>query len=292
MRLILSRKGFDSSSGGCASPIFPDRSMVALPIPDRHSTVRYRDLTWRGRNLGDLVETLTRGRQRRDYGAHLDPDLRREVRRRSGEWRPALGQLGAAQGHLRKQGVGAGDLFLFWGLFRAVDELVRWAGSPRHYVWGWLQVSEVAPVDAVVRTRAGEWSWAKEHPHWAFPPDPTNTLYVARPELSLPGRARLGIPGHGVFDFAEDRCRLTAAGATNPLEWALPMGFLPAGRPALSYHHSASRWSKDGDHARLLAVSRGQEFVLDLDSYPEVVEWIASLICPPGSSPSTALHAQ
>ena len=46
-------------------------------LRSRHwrSRVRYRDLSWRGRNLGELVAKLTRGKQRSDYRAHLDPDL-------------------------------------------------------------------------------------------------------------------------------------------------------------------------------------------------------------------------
>ena len=75
MRLILSRKGFDSSSGGCPSPIFPDGSMIALPIPDKGSLVRYRDLTWRGRNIGEVVAKLASGQirlRRIDGYQHLD----------------------------------------------------------------------------------------------------------------------------------------------------------------------------------------------------------------------------
>jgi len=34
MKIILSRKGFDSSYGGYASPIFPDGSILSLPIPN------------------------------------------------------------------------------------------------------------------------------------------------------------------------------------------------------------------------------------------------------------------
>ena len=32
MKLILSRKGFDSTAGGVASPIFPGGEMYSLPI--------------------------------------------------------------------------------------------------------------------------------------------------------------------------------------------------------------------------------------------------------------------
>ncbi|MBA3801209.1 MAG: hypothetical protein H0X18_19410 [Geodermatophilaceae bacterium] len=48
MKLILSRKGFDSAAGGCPSPILEDGSMLSLPIPDRTSPIRYRDITLRG----------------------------------------------------------------------------------------------------------------------------------------------------------------------------------------------------------------------------------------------------
>ena len=47
-----------------------------MPIPYERSPVRYADLRWRGRELGELVERLTRGKVRRTDWAHLDPDLR------------------------------------------------------------------------------------------------------------------------------------------------------------------------------------------------------------------------
>ncbi len=34
MKVILSRKGFDSSYGGCPSPILPDGTLLSLPIPE------------------------------------------------------------------------------------------------------------------------------------------------------------------------------------------------------------------------------------------------------------------
>jgi hypothetical protein len=277
MRLILSRKGFDSTSGGCPSPIFRDGSMIALPIPDRSSPVRYEDLAWRGRNLGDVVEALTRGKQRRSFGAHLDPDLRPALRQRPPGWTPLLGQRGAAQIHLRNQGVGAGDLFLFWGVFRPVNDELQWTGPPVHVLWGWLQVGDVVPVDAIRGLRG--WSWAAEHPHFAFPENPANTLYVAAPALTIPGAASKGAAGSGSFDRFDAARQLSAApGARRAGTWKLPACFLPDGRRALTYHSSPSRWRRAKDHVLLDVVSRGQEFVLDTAEYPDVLEWFASLI--------------
>jgi hypothetical protein len=284
MRLILSRKGFDSSSGGCPSPIFPDGSMIALPIPDKRSPTRYLDLVWRGRNLGELVATLTKGRQRPDFRAHLDPDLRKDILPRGPGWRAALGQHGIAQGHLRKQGVRAGDLFLFWGLLRAVDNGLRWVGRLEHHIWGWMQVGDVVPVDDVVRGGGEEWRWASPHPHLAFPPDPANTLYVASKNLSFPGVTTGSRRGHGTFEAVAASRRLTAPGAGSPLDWSLPAGFLPRGRPPLTHHHDPARWSTYRGRALLRAASRGQEFILDLELYPDVLEWVAGILSD-GSSP-------
>ena len=111
--------------------------------------------------------------------------------------------------------------------------------------------------------------------HLSFPHDPTNTLYIASGQLSLPGPPT---PGAGVFDYVDDARRLSAPDATKPSEWSLPIGFLPKGRPPLSYHKSPDRWSRCGERARLRSVSRGQEFVLDLALYPELIGWLTEII--------------
>jgi len=49
MKVILSRKGFDSSYGGCASPILPDGTLLSLPIPEMKFS----------KNLNSKVEILT-----------------------------------------------------------------------------------------------------------------------------------------------------------------------------------------------------------------------------------------
>ena len=60
MKVILSRKGFDSSNGGCPSPILPDGTLLSLPIPSQDRDA-YEALSFRGLNYGTLLEQLRPG---------------------------------------------------------------------------------------------------------------------------------------------------------------------------------------------------------------------------------------
>ena len=81
MKIILSRKGFDSSAGKKPSPILPDGTTLSLPIPAPQkypdSPTRYRNIRWRGGSLAPMVECLTGKRVRGEDPCHLDPDLLR-----------------------------------------------------------------------------------------------------------------------------------------------------------------------------------------------------------------------
>ena len=128
MKIILSRKGFDSANGGVASPLFDDGTAVSLPIPAgwgcpaRFDRVSAPGTTYDG-DLGTLVEQLTRGRVPARARCHLDPDLHVVAMDHDGAWQAAFGQVGAAQRHLEHEAVGAGDLFLFFGWFRKVEQI-------------------------------------------------------------------------------------------------------------------------------------------------------------------------
>ncbi|SEA11434.1 hypothetical protein [Microbulbifer marinus] len=289
MRLILSRKGFDSSAGGCPSPIFPDGSLYALPIPDPKSKIHYGDIHHGEHDIGALVEDLTRGRITAEMGAHLDPDMQTAALPRLPGWRPLLGQTGAAQGHLRKQGVGVGDLFLFFGLFRPVEKFDgHWRfvkdEPARHVLWGWLSIGEVIKVDAL---ESGALPWARYHPHFAIGPDAANTLYLAADRFS-PSRCARALAGAGIFSQLAPPLVLTRPGSTKPTAWRLPKFLYPrAGQTPLSYHSKLERWSldlanSDGDHCHLQCAARGQEFVLDMDEYPQSHSWVAELITQQG----------
>ncbi|MBD3897253.1 hypothetical protein IEI94_15450 [Halomonas sp. ML-15] len=280
MKLILSRKGFDSSAGGVPSPILPDGRLLALPIPDAASTIRYADISFDGAPLSQLVEPLTRGKITAEHGAHFDPDLLPEMLPRAGDWQPLFGQSGQAQGHLRNHGVGQGDLFVFFGLFRRVERHAdgwRWApgARPCHMIWGWLQVASVVPVD---EARGDRYAWADYHPHFRRPADSGNMLYLSRSRLALPGLDK-PLPGAGAFSHVAPDRQLTAPQATRISQWRLPRWCYPAhGRTPLSYHANRQRWRQRSDHTELNAVARGQEFVLDSDEYPEALYWARELI--------------
>lgn len=278
MRIILSRKGFDSSTGGTPSPIFPDGSLLSLPIPDKASQLAYDDIAGnRWGSVGDLVQQLAG--IRRTHRAHLDPDLRSASIPRDKAWRPIFGQSGSAESHLRNQGVDIGDVFLYFGLFRRVERVnSEWrylrGSKPVHVLFGWLQISARVAVD--------KWppsdSWAHNHPHFRREKDSRNVLYVSSDRLKLRGYTSRNIAGAGVFKTISPKLILTAPEARGPSQWLLPRWFHPASRSStLSYHQKNSRWRRDERGTLLSSTSRGQEFVLDCDDYPEALGWLKSL---------------
>jgi hypothetical protein len=280
MRIIFSRKGFDSSAGGCPSPIWPNGRLLSLPIPDKESPVAYKDIAWGEYNLGQIVTGLTNGRITPERLAHLDPDLNPNSITPPEGWRPIFGQANAAQGHLKNQRVGPGDLFLFFGLFREVmvaeNQIQFKPDSPaKHIIWGWLQIETKTAVD---ETTAAQWPWVKYHHHLHFQSRPSNTVYIARKKLDLPALANQQVAGGGIFPKFIPKLQLTAP--DSPVScWKLPLWMFPEGKAsALSYHGNLNRWRRQDDHVLLQVVGRGQEFVLDCTDYPEAIEWIGNLI--------------
>ena len=197
MKIIFSRKGFDSQYGGVPSPIFEDGSMVSLPIPSRQgrplSTVNFQ-----AGPISALVSDLTFGRIGADKLVHLDPDLRAQSAPRQAGWRPSFGQVGTAQSHLAKQGVGIGDVFLFFGWFRQAERVgTRWRfvpGAPDiHSLFGWLQVGDVLPVSSGTLSQLPH--WLHDHPHVAFASSMSamNVLYLGSKSLLDRGHEGAGV---------------------------------------------------------------------------------------------------
>jgi hypothetical protein len=272
MRIVFSRKGFDSAAGGCASPIVAGRPR-SLPIPTRSpSPFCFADL---GHDIGEMVENLTGGRISRDARCHLDPDLDpHSLPARPRDWRGCFGQVGIAQAHLDRQAVGPGDLFLFWGLFRPAERRGsgwRFVGAAEHRIFGWLQVDEVLRVGPQGSTVLDRRPWLRDHPHARDGWGPRNTMYLASSKLILPGLSS-SQPGWGLFRSGH---RLTASGATRSV-WSVPAWLDPdRGGVGLSFHAVSRRW--DSQAGTLATVARGQEFVADTQQRPDAMQWLAGL---------------
>jgi hypothetical protein len=280
-RLILSRKGFDSSYGGMASPILPDGRLVPLPIPSRHDDAQMQHSVRLAPEFADLVSDLSQGRYDLSSRIHLDPDLDRRTDLRSPGWRPSLGQTGSAQSHLDSQGVERGDVFLFFGWFREVERARgRWRYAPSapnlHALFGWLEIGEVLSIVPDRQSCLDRHPWIASHPHVANPShysSALNTLYIAAERSAY----RQNEVGGGYFERLEDKLRLTSRGQSRS-NWELPAWFYPEARTPLSYHGRLDRWARRGDYCSLKSVAKGQEFVLNLDEYPESLDWLREIV--------------
>lgn len=215
MKVILSRKGFDSANGGVPSPIMPDGGMLPFPIPS-WSDVMLSDLRYGRESCDDIYSDLVG--YKCDLSCHLDPDLDASRHRKVPKgWMPAFGQAGPWLGYLSDTvGVGPGDLFLFFGWYHAVEKIggsyryVRDSGDfyrdgDLHTIWGYLQVVEIL---RSFKEKSARCPW---HPH----SDPSrkdsenDSIFVARKRLSFAP----SLPGAGLLPFDRKRV-LTQEGAT------------------------------------------------------------------------------
>lgn len=231
-----------------------------------------------------VVGKLTKNRIRGLHRLHLDPDLSEGMLPRMEGWRPAFGQEKAAASHLRGQGVGPGDLFMFFGWFREVDgtpssgelSYVRGAAD-KHVLFGWLQVGEVIEVGAALEEHRELHPMFADHPHMIAHGAPGNVIYVASERLVIDG-IDMGVPGGGAFDRYHDGLRLTRNGMSRT-NWELPGWFHPDNGVSLTYHGDPARWAEESDGScTLKSVAKGQEFVMDISEVPECREWVAGLL--------------
>jgi len=269
LKIIFSRKGFDGTAGGCPSPII-DGQPLSMPIPSGMPTpTRFGDLNGL---YGSLVGDLTRGRLTARDWCHLDPDINPDSLPRQTGWRGALGQVSRAQGHLANQGVQAGDLFIFWGLFRPVEHVGRWqfAGKPEHRIWGWLQIADIIELGADGSHAVEERPWLSDHPHARAGWGAQNVLYIASEQFAL-GSHKLPLLGSGVLKTGY---RLSEAGATTST-WRVPDWLNPRRGGSGMTYHPPHRWGEDGT---VQSAPRGQEFVTEPPKDGHAVEWLAALL--------------
>jgi len=275
MKVILSRKGFDSEHGGYPSPVLPDGRMISLPIP-AYDKIRYSDLRV-DENLTyfDLMKQLNPMSPKIKYNeewhtltentqCHLDPDINGSAMKRHISWKPLFGQIDVAQTHLKNQEVGEGDLFLFFGTFRKTIKKggvyqFDSSGEEFHAIYGYLQIGEIVSLGN--NTQFPE--WMGYHPHTDRSRyGRNNTIYVARDRLTW----QPDVPGAGLLNFTE-KLILTQKGYSKS-RWNLPSFF----REIKISYHSEKSW-KDG---YFQSAKIGQEFVIQ--SNEEIEDWVKDIL--------------
>ena len=262
MKIILSRKGFDSSYGGCPSPILPDGTLLSLPIPSIKDKTTFTDLYYDNKNLFQIITELKpRTKIKEKYTCHLDPDIRDYCIVEN--WTPLFGQEGASQTHLENHGISSGDIFLFFGWFRKaemIDDELRFVkgASDQHIIWGYFQVGEMYKDFDILPKHF------YHHPHATQDrfEKKKNCIYKASENLSI----NENLNGSGTFQYHDDLV-LTQEGLSRS-KWNLPDIF----KTVEISHHSENSF-KDGyfDSAKI-----GQEFIISENRM--IDQWALNII--------------
>ena len=208
MKIILSRKGFDSSNGGIASPIMENGTMLSFPIPSDDKN-RYEDLIYHGQSYAQILQDLGYKEDPKYPNCHVDPDLTLDRRKTRIEgWCPIYGQVSSSAIYLLNNvKVEVGDLFLFFGNYHKVKysngkyQYLKKTGdfysdNDLQVIWGYMQVGKIVQAPDEQR----KYSW---HPHSVgdYVDDKSNVMFVASDTLSF----NKNMPGAGVLKFREDR---------------------------------------------------------------------------------------
>ena len=220
MKIILSRKGFDSSAGGVASPIINNK-LLSLPIPENNG-IEYEQLEYGEKTYTQILKDLN---PKGDYQyAHLDPDLCNSIRKTKVEgWLPAFGQCGTAQSILQSCEVEKGDIFLFFGWFRQTEEIegkLRYikGASDLHKIFAYMQIGEIITGAEKIK----KYAW---HPHSLDlytksqkKDHQNNTLYLPSEKLTSLG---LDVDGYGTLNYQLTN-DANSRSMWKPLEFLLP----------------------------------------------------------------------
>lgn len=190
---------------------------------------------------------------------HLDPDLIRTVKKRRGEWCPALGQVGSAAAELKT--IEPGDCFIFFGNFRQAEHIngkfqfVK--NSPEmHVIWGYLNVIDVFNKAQILSGSVSE--KVKYHPHYRdpdFSEESHNSIFASDEDYS------------GLFRFSQANILI----ATDQKNYKKSLW------KALPFLKPQSKRIKKVKPGIWNSGGRGQEFVCTIKNKTKFEEWFNAL---------------
>ena len=208
MKIILSRKGFDSANGGIVSPIMEDGTLLSFPIPSNDMD-KFEDLTYCGQSYTKILKDLKYKENPKYPNCHLDPDLSPDRRTILVEdWRPIFGQEKSSAIYLKNTvEVKPGDIFLFFGNYHKVQltdgkyHYVKRSGdfysdNDLQVIWGYMQVGKI--IDCPNEQKKYDW-----HPHSKkkYTSEQSNVMFMARDCLSF----NENLSGADLLKYREDR---------------------------------------------------------------------------------------
>jgi putative DNA base modification enzyme with NMAD domain len=285
MKIILSRKGFDASTGKRPSFITQNGDLVSLPIPDRpnaaHSTT-YQKITTAIGTLDTILPSI-KARILGHNLAHLDPDLCQSSITRNGTWVGAFGPRTRGGVNIPIQhNVGPGDLFLFFGWFKEQSTTYPnppyKRGAPHlHVVFGYLQVDAVYQNHQISQL-LHKYPGLSNHPHVCTPRNAAanNRIFVASQTLSLPGVSSR--PGWGLFNY-DPKLVLTRKkknGVWEPRGHWLLRNLATNSNQQPPFIRNAGvfrNWRQVGYDWEVTDFGRGQEFLIDTCNFPGALSW-------------------
>jgi hypothetical protein len=313
-KVVLSRKGFDSSAGGSYSPFDPQTGKyIVLPIPVSKeeskicNLLKYEDISIKGNYLDGYPETNLKSlmkamgkkaiiKDKESEYAHFDPWLGDcpWLAGDSNHSIGAFGQIGMPQQHLDKQKVREDSLFLFFSRFKPMKSIgqnreniiVPDIGDENlkkglYFIYGWLKVKKVIRQYGDIQDD----NRLSRHPHATqayFDKEDrvvrkkNNTIYIADEFLFNDGS---NIRGCGYFPRLNTDLLLTAPAQESeknwiPSRWRLP-GFLYD--KCLSVMNGKGRPCNDGSGSYLVNTpGRWQEAVFEESE--EFCQWFCGLL--------------
>ncbi len=266
MKIIFSRKGFDTVNGGYASPIIPDGTCYSIPIPGKLNNKKYCELDFSYQNepIQKILNNITNkhiaingSHECCDYldkkfKCHNDPCLIETKNHKVF----TIGQANAALGHLNNQKVQKGDIFLFYGLFRDVEKIKeKWqykeTSKPVHLIFASMEIDEIVK-DIKISTKEEilkNYPYLENHPHLddgSIKLDGNDQIYTGK-QFKL-------------FDYHRKRVLTDLDCYEGVSKWKLPINF------DFSKYFSYIKDIQITDNkAYMQHRGYGQEFVLSLD---------------------------
>ncbi len=260
MKVILSRKGFDSSYGAQPSPILPDGTLLSLPIPYNRG-ILFSEPKYNNESYLDIIKQL-RPRTNIDKNTycHLDPDIRIEAKARNENWKGLYGQSGAAQTHLDNMNVDIDDVFLFFGWFKKTEMTEKGLryiknAPDLHVIFGYFQIGEK------YKERTQKITNIEHHPHANFD-EKNDCIYEASNELSFINKYK----GYGCLSYNDDLV-LSKSGMPRS-KWQLPEIFKEL---QITYHNKNS-FKNDF----FQSAAKGQEFIIKDGNL--IIDWVKNII--------------